>query len=76
MAIEYAENVWDDINEMPLSNGGQRKMRIAELLTALAAMRPARRRDDTARFARLESELILLLDAELIATNQTRVRPA
>jgi hypothetical protein len=70
--IEYAEGAWDDTNDMPLSKGEQRKTRIAELLTALAGMRPARRRDDPARFSRLEAELILLLDAELIRTHQKR----
>jgi hypothetical protein len=76
MAIEYAAHGWDYTNEMPLSTDGQRTRRIAELLTALAAMRPARRRDDAAHFTRLERELILLLDAELIATHQTTARPS
>jgi hypothetical protein len=64
----------DDTNDMPLSKGEQRKTRIAELLTALAGMRPARRRDDAARFKRLEAELILLLDAEVIRTHHKRRR--
>jgi hypothetical protein len=76
MAIEYAAHAWDDTNDMPLSMDGQRKRRIAELLEAFAAMRPARRDDDPARFIRLERELILLLDAELIAIQQTRARPS
>jgi hypothetical protein len=75
MAItDYAERCGDDTNEMPLSGGAQRRTRIAELLTALADMRPARRHDDTARFKRIEGELILLLDAELIRTHQRSPR--
>jgi hypothetical protein len=73
MTIEYADYGWDDPNEMPLSKGGQRRVRIAELLKALSAIRLARRLD-SARFTRLERELILLLDADLIATHQTRAQ--
>jgi hypothetical protein len=72
--IEYADRAWDDTNDMPLSKGRQRKTRIAELLRALADMRPARRRDDSERFQRIEAELILLLDAELIRIHQKSAR--
>jgi hypothetical protein len=72
--IEYAERSWDDTNDMPLSKGEQRKIRIAELFKALGEMRPARRRDDPVRFKRIEAELILLLDAELIRTQQMSAR--
>jgi hypothetical protein len=72
--IEYAERAWDDTNDMPLSKGEERKTRIAELLKSLGDMRPARRRDDAARFKRIEAELVLLLDAELIRTHQMSAR--
>jgi len=68
------DHLWDDTNELPLSQGDQRKARIAELLTALADMRPARRRDDAARFTRIEAELVLLLDAALIGSHQKHLR--
>ena len=70
--VEYVERVWDDTNDMPLSEGEQRKTRIAELLNALAEMHPARRRDDAARVCRIEDELIVLLDGELIRNRQKR----
>jgi hypothetical protein len=70
----YADPPWDDTNELPLSQGDQRKARIAELLRALADMRPARRRDDAARFTRIEAELVLLLDAALIWAQQKHAR--
>ena len=60
--VEYVERVWDDINGMPLSEGEQRKTRIAELLIALADRRAARRREDPARICRIEDELILSLE--------------
>jgi len=71
---DYVERPWDDTNELPLSQGEQRKARIAELLNALADMRPARRRDDAARFTRIEAELVLLLDAALIWTHHKHLR--
>jgi hypothetical protein len=71
---DYADRLWDDSNELPLSRGDQRKARIAELLKSLADMRPARRRDDAARFTRIEAELVLLLDAALISTHLQHVR--
>jgi hypothetical protein len=75
MAItDDADRRWDDTNDMPLNQGEQRKTRIAELLRAMADMRPARRRDDLARFTRMEAEVILLLEAALIRTHQQRVR--
>jgi hypothetical protein len=43
-----------------------RQARIARLLLELAAIRPARRRDDETRRRRIEAELILLLNAEII----------
>jgi hypothetical protein len=69
-----AERPWNDTNDLPLSQGDQRQRGIAELLRALADMRPARRRDDPARVTLLEAELILLLDAALIRTHQKRPR--
>lgn len=67
---------WDDSGEMPLSKKGQRQHRIAELFTHLAAMRHGRRPGDAAHVARLEGELMLLLDAELIANQVTTARPS
>jgi hypothetical protein len=69
-----ADQLWDDTNELPLSQGDQRKARIAELFKAVVDMRPARRRDDAARFTRMEAELVLLLDAALIWTHQKHMR--
>jgi hypothetical protein len=74
MTITSTDIGWDDSHEMPLSRKGQRQQRIAELYTQLAAMRPARRCGDAARFARLEGELMLLLSADLIANCQTTAR--
>jgi hypothetical protein len=65
MAIE-SKRLWRDVDEMPVSEDRRRQIRIAELFRALADMRPARRRGDSAHFTRIEAELILLLDAELI----------
>jgi hypothetical protein len=67
MAIsEYTPPVWNDENEMPLATGDERKIRITELLQDCVAMRPCRRHGDSAKLKRMEAELTLLLDAELI----------
>jgi hypothetical protein len=65
---------WDDIDDMPLSSGVERRSRIAELLRTLAEMRPGRRWGDPARLTRLEAELMLLLNAELIRHDQQKAR--
>ena len=56
--------VWDDDDEdMPISQG--RKTRIGELLSAVAAMRPCRRHGDPALLTELQTELRVLLDANI-----------
>ena len=67
---------WDDADEMPLSQGDRRKIRIAELFAALVAMHPCRRHGDAGRLVQLQAELILLLDADLIRMQQTGGRPS
>jgi hypothetical protein len=49
-----------------------RQLRIAQLLMALAAIRPARRRDDETRRRSIEAELVLLLDAETMSRRMAR----
>jgi hypothetical protein len=49
-----------------------RQTRIARLLMELAAIRPARRRDDVARRRSIEAELVLLLDAEILSRRTAR----
>ena len=73
-ASESTQGGWDDTDDMPLSNGVDRRTRIAELFSALADMRPPQRWDDPAQFTRLEAELMLLLNAELIRQDQPRAR--
>ena len=64
--LEYAPPPWNDEDDMPLDMGDQRKIRITQLLQDCVAMRPCRRHGDSAKLKRMEAELILLLDAELI----------
>jgi hypothetical protein len=74
--MNITEPVWNDDDEMPLSQGDQRKGRIAELLRAVAAMRPCRRHGDAALLTQLQAELMLLLDADLIQLHQKTGRPS
>ncbi len=49
-----------------------RQTRIATLLIELAAIGPARRRDDQTRRQKIETELVLLLDAEILSWRMAR----
>jgi hypothetical protein len=61
----------DSRNIFPIGDAS-RQTRIARLLMELAAIRPARRRDDVARRRTIEAELVLLLDAEIMNKRMAR----
>jgi hypothetical protein len=64
----------NDAKSMSVSPGEQCQARVAALLRAWADLGPAKRPDDLARFTRMETEVIRLLDAALIRTPQLPVR--
>jgi hypothetical protein len=68
--MDITESVWNDDDEVRLSQGNRRKTRIGEVLSAVAAMRPCRRHGDPALLTTLQTELMLLLDADLIQMTQ------
>jgi hypothetical protein len=74
--MNIIEPVWNDDDEMPLTQGDRRKTRIGELLSAVTAMRLCRRHGDAALLTQLQTELMLRLDADLIHIHQKRGRPS
>jgi hypothetical protein len=72
---EYRPRLWTDADDAPITEGEQRRKRIAELLRASDLARRGRRLDDPALLKQIEAELTALMDAELVSIRQTEPVP-